>query len=156
MEIPLCRTGVENFQLQKGIRLETGGSNFEAGAMKRVPEEDTGGPMVGAVDGSAPGERIAGPPDAVMTGLDHEQRMAFERLWDKIPQHLQATSFDLKRSCGHPRILTVSVTCYAAWETGPHNTLRIWEQRCSQLHEDVHSVRCSPAVAYPPGFNAET
>lgn len=101
-EIPLQRVGVENFRLHKGMRLGTGGSKLVPGTMERVPEEEAGIPSVSAVDASVPVERIKDPPETVMRGLDPSQREAFARLWDKIPQHLQAISFDFEKELWTP------------------------------------------------------
>lgn len=54
------------------------------------------------VDESAQGERIPDLTAAVMIEFDPEQRVAFQWLWEKIPQHLQAVSFDFEKELWTP------------------------------------------------------
>lgn len=53
---------------------------------------------MGAIDESVPDRRMKDPPEAVLSG----QRVAFMRLWDKIPQHLQGISFHFKKALWTP------------------------------------------------------
>ena len=54
-------------------------------------------PVVGKVEGSTeiPDDK---PPEAVLSALNPDQRVAFSRLWSKIPAHLRAIHLDFEEN----------------------------------------------------------
>lgn len=124
-EIPLQRRDVEHVRLQKGMQLATGGSQLEPGLLERVPEEELGSPPVNAVNETDPIERIADPPDAVLSGLNPEQRVSLN-CGIKFLHICKAFRSISNETCGRPRILMIWVIFCAIWKIGYPTCYRFW------------------------------
>ena len=85
--------------MQTGMRLGVGGDRLQPCKLDDadiVPTELSGVHIITG-DGS-PGRSDDGPPSAVSSNLNPDQRTAFQRMWNKIPVHLRAIHFDFEDS----------------------------------------------------------
>ena len=79
------------------MRLGVGGDRLEPCALDDAAIIPNDIPVVGKVEGSTenPDDK---PPEAVLSALNPDQRVAFSRLWSKIPAHLRAIYFDFEEN----------------------------------------------------------